>query len=403
MERTDISRLRLEKRSGPGRFENKRKYFYWSAAALATVLIFLFASGVFSPPEVRVGSVTMTYPSQGVTVLNSSGYVVAERKAALASKTTGRLVWLGVEEGSKVKRGEVVARLENEDLSAAREESLAALKASRENQGVARAELEDAKSDFLRKKELFENGFISRSAFDAALARHEKARSSFDAAKAQVNAAQAGVKGAEASLGYTYIKAPFEGVVLTKNADLGDIITPLGAAANAKAAVVTIADMDSLLVETDVSESNIGKVAIKMDCEIQLDALPAERFKGRVHMIVPTADRTKASVLVKVHFMEKDPRILPEMSAKVSFLSRPLNENEKAPRTTVPETSIVNENGQKAVFVLEGDKAVKRPVNTASRIGDMVEVVSGAKEGEAIVLNPPKGLSSGSRVKALEE
>lgn len=403
MERTDISRLRLEKRPGPGRLKNKRKYFYWSAAALAIALIFLFASGVFSPPEVRVGAVTMTYPSQGITVLNSSGYVVAERKAALASKTTGRLVWLGVEEGSQVKRGEVVARLENEDLSAAREESLAALKASQDNQGVARAELEDAKSDFLRKKELFENGFISRSAFDAALARHEKARSSFDAAKAQVSAAQAGVKGAEASLGYTYIKAPFEGVVLTKNADLGDIITPLGAAANAKAAVVTIADMDSLLVETDVSESNIGKVAIKMDCEIQLDALPADRFKGRVHMIVPTADRTKASVLVKVHFLEKDPRILPEMSAKVSFLSRPLNENEKAPRITVPETAIVTEDGQKAVFVLEGAKAVKRILNTGSRIGDMVEVVSGAKEGEAIVLNPPKGLNSGSKVKALEE
>ncbi len=137
--------------------------------------------------------------------------------------------------------------------------------------------------------------------------------------EAAVLAAQAALKAAEVNLEYTLIRAPFDAVVLTKNADVGDIVTPIGAAAKAKAAVVTIADMDSLQVEADVSESNLEKVKEGQPCEIQLDALPGERFDGDVHMIVPTADRTKATVMVKVRFARLDPRILPEMSARVAF------------------------------------------------------------------------------------
>ena len=137
------------------------------------------------------------------------------------------------------------------------------------------------------------------------------------------------MEAAKVAVEYTQIRAPFDAVVLTKNADVGDIVTPIGAAANAKAAVVTIADMDSLRVEADVSESNLEKVKVGQPCEIQLDALPETRFPGQVHMIVPTADRSKATVMVKVRFLDPDPRILPEMSAKVAFLSRSVNPEEQ--------------------------------------------------------------------------
>ncbi len=155
-----------------------------------------------------------------------------------------------------------------------------------------------------------------------------------------MNAAESGIRANEAALAaaniqmeYTLIRAPFDAVVLTKNADIGDIVTPLAAVAEAKSAVVTIADMDSLQVEADVAESNVGQVRAGQPCEIQLDALPERRLRGEVHVVVPTGDRTKATVMVKVKFIDQDPRILPEMSAKVSFLSKPLADVEQKPRT----------------------------------------------------------------------
>ena len=146
-----------------------------------------------------------------------------------------------------------------------------------------------------------------------------------------MKASNAALEGANVAIEYTLIRAPFDAIVLTKNADIGDIVTPIGAAANAKAAVVTIADMNSLEVEADVSESNLSQIRVGQPCEIQLDALPQARFRGAVHMIVPTADRSKATVMVKVRFVDKDPRILPEMSAKVAFLSRPVKQKTRNP------------------------------------------------------------------------
>ena len=399
----DISRLKIEKPAGRrGYGRRTRRYLVWVAAVAALALALFLAAGPLTVPEVRVGEAALTYPSQGITVLNASGYVVAERRAALASKITGSLVWLGVEEGSRVNKGQVVARLENADLSAALDQASAGLKAAGENLAAARAELEDSRQDFERKRELLDGGFVSRSVFDMAEARFKKAAAAFEAAQAQVNSAQAALRGARASLGYSEIRAPFSGVVLTKNADIGDIVTPLGASAGAKAAVVTIADMDTLQVEADVSETNIGKVRKGMACEIQLDALPLERFKGFVHMIVPTADRTKASVLVKIRFSGKDQRVLPEMSAKVSFLSRAVLPEEEAPRTTVPASAISGDTGSKFIFTVVDNRARKVQVTTGSQIGDAIEV-SGVEPGTRIILSPPKGLDDGSKIAVLEE
>ena len=198
---------------------------------------------------------------------------------------------------------------------------------------------------------------------------------------------------------YTFIRAPFDAVVLTKNADVGDVITPMGAAANAKAAVVTIADMSSLLVEADVSESNLRKVKVGQPCEIQLDALPDVRFRGMVYMIVPTADRSKASVMVKVKFLEKDPRILPEMSAKVAFLEKPVTAEEQRPRVVLNKGIIVRQNGRQVVFLIRENRAIETPITTGAQLGDMIEIVAGVAAEDRVIVSPSGRIKNHARIK----
>jgi RND family efflux transporter MFP subunit len=314
---------------------------------------------------------------------------VAQRKAAVASKATGRLEWLGVEEGSKVRTGEVIARLENRDVLAASDQAVAGVNS-------AKAELADAQQNYGRMKELREKGYVAQSELDSADTRQKRA-------EAAVSGADAGLRSAQVAVEYTLIRAPFDAVVLTKNADVGDIVTPLGAAANAKASVVTIADMTSLQVEVDVSESNLARVKAGQPCEIQLDALPDSRFRGVVHMIVPTADRSKASVMVKVRFAERDPRVLPEMSARVAFLEREITRDEEAPKTAVNPAALVSRNGKQTVFVVNDDKSVETIVTIGEKIGDGIEVRDGLKPGEKVVVNPPKKLRNGSAIKRKEK
>ena len=359
---------------------------------------------VFNPVvEVKVSTVSQVYPSQTFTLLNASGYVVAQRKAAVASKITGRLEWLGVEEGSKVKKGQVIAKLEGEDAAAARDQAIANLGNAMFNLDMAKAEMNDATLHYNRQRELLAQGVVPQSELDIAEARYKKAKASVAAAESAINAYKAAVHFARISLKYTFIRAPFDAVVLTKNADVGDIVAPLGAAATARAAVVTIADMDSLLVEADVSESNLQKVKIGQPCEIQLDALPENRFRGMVHMIVPTADRSKASVMVKVKFLEKDDRILPEMSAKVAFLERSVTLEEQKPKTALNSNAIMMNNNTRFVFVVNENRVYKTPLTTGSQIGDLIEVLEGVKSGDKVVINPPKNLKNGTRIKMKEK
>jgi len=200
------------------------------------------------------------------------------------------------------------------------------------------------------------------------------------------------------SFDYTKIRSPFDGVVLTKNADVGDIVTPLGAAANAKASVVTIADLDSLRVEVDVSESSLEKVKKGQSCEILLDALPQDRFAGVVHSIVPTADRSKATVMVKVSFLARDPRILPEMSAKVAFLERPVKSGEQQSRVMLPKAALVKRDGKSFVYLLTGDVVSETPVQAVDSGGELIEI-QGVKVGDKVALKPLDRLSNGSKVK----
>jgi RND family efflux transporter MFP subunit len=405
MANEDLSKLKIDKTAEIYRPRKKRRLIYWIAAIflIATVGI-LYAEGIFSPSvKVEVASVSQIYPSQTFTLLNASGYVVAQRKAAVASKVTGRLISLSVEEGSRVKEGQVIARLESDDVAAALKQAEANLNAARHNLEEAKADLNDAELSFKRDKELVAQGFISRAEYDTAEARYKKAAAAVAAAQAEIKANNAALQGAKVAMEYTLIRAPFDAVVLTKNADIGDIVTPIGAAANVQAAVVTIADMSSLQVEADVSESNLRLVKVGQPCEIQLDALPDLRFRGAVHMIVPTADRSKATVLVKVKFMDKDSRILPEMSAKVAFLSREVREDEQKARTAIPARAVVVRKGKHSVFLLKDDRVKETPVTTGETLGDMIEVLGGVKTGDRIAVSPLDKLRDDSRVKIIEK
>ncbi len=244
MAEDDLSKLKIDrvrkalKVTGPS-----KRYVWMIAGVLALVAGFFLFQSILSPSaKVEVATVSLYYPSQAFTQLNASGYVVAQRKAAVASKITSRLLEITVEEGSRVRKGDVIARLEGDDAIAARDQAQANLKVARFNLEQAKAELEDATSSYQREKDLLSKEFTSKAQFDAAEARYKKAQAASAGAEAAVRAAQAVLQASYVNLEYTLIRAPFDAVVLTKDADVGDIITPLGAAANAKATVVPIAD-----------------------------------------------------------------------------------------------------------------------------------------------------------------
>ena len=400
----DLSKLKIDKSPAALHLRRGRPFYRIGAVLLVALIAFLFFRGAFSPAvQVEVATVTQVYPSRTFTLLNASGYVVAQRKASVASKATGSLESLYVEEGSRVEKNAIIARLENRDVVASRDQAAANVNLARSNVEQAQAELHDATLAYDRARDLVAKGFIAKADHDTAEARYQKAAAGVAASEAGVKANVAALRAAEVAIEYTLIRAPFDAVVLTKNADVGDIITPFGAAANAKAAVVTIADMNSLQVEADVSESDLEQVKLGQPCEIQLDALPESRFRGEVHMIVPTADRSKATVMVKVRFLEKDPRILPEMSAKVAFLQRPVAADEQKPRTAINPAAVLDRNGKKAVFLIKDGRTMETPVTLGPQIGDMVELLGGVKAGEKVVLKPLNKVKGGDKVKVAEK
>jgi RND family efflux transporter MFP subunit len=405
MAQEDLNKLTIDKKRYAPASGGRSPWRSRIIAASLAMLLVLVVFGWFSrrSVEIEVATVSMVYPSQTFSLLNASGYVVAQRKAAVSSKATGRLEWLGVQEGSVVRQGELLARLENRDVAAQKGEAAASASAAEKNLEEARVEQRDASRNLARMRELVSQGIVAQADFDTAEARYQRAVAASAAAQANLKGAYSALQGAEASLDYTLIRAPFDGVVLTKNADVGDIVSPLAAAANAKAAVVTLADMGSLEVEADVSEANLGKVRVGQPCEILLDALPEVRFRGALDTIVPTADRSKGSVMVKVRFLDKDKRILPEMSAKVAFLERELKPGEGKPRVAIPPAAVVKRDGKDYVFVVAGDRVRETPVTLGGKLGDMVEVVSGIKAGDRIATKPLDKLKDQSRVKTAEK
>lgn len=404
MPQEDLSKLKIDKSDKKSVLADRKKKPFIIAALVVLVIaaILLYHAGIIAPTStVDVTTVSLVYPSQSLSVLNASGYIVAQRKAAVASKMTGRLTALLVEEGSIVKKGQILARMESSDVVAAKDQVAANLANSRAMLKQAMVERDNLQKEHARYLKLIKNGYISQSEYDTINTRYLRSHEAVKAALAAADSAAAALAGAEANLDYTLIRAPFDGVVLTKNADVGDIVTPLGASSTSKAAVVTLADMDSLQVEADVSETSITKIKVGQPCDIQLDALPEKRFRGEVHAIVPTVDRAKATVLVKVRFLDIDSRMLPDMSAKVSFLSRELAAGELQPRLAVNKAALVSRDGKKIVYLAQDNKVRESVISIGDTLGDMQEVQTGLKPGDRVVLQP-KGLKDGARIKVAE-
>lgn len=397
-------------RTGPLRRRRRR----WPWVLLALVLVG-GAAALLAPKttEVQASVVTTAWPSARFAELNASGYVVAQRRASVASKATGRVVELRVREGSVLEAGELIARLDASDVQAAIAAAEAALAQARAGQAQADAqqrqvqvELGNAEAELQRLRSLEQQGFVSVQAVDAGRRRVDSASAALAAAQAGIAAARAAEAQARAQLqaqrvnrDNTEVRAPFAGVVLVKNANVGDMITPFSSAAGTSGAVVTMADMGTLEVEADVAEANVGRVRIDQPVEITLDALPDARFRGSVARIVPTVDRAKATVMTKVRFEQLDPRILPEMSAKVSFLSQAPGPDDARPVTAVNPRTVVQRDGRALVFRITGNSVEAVPVTTGRTLGDALELSAATlKPGDRLVLSPPDKLVAGARV-----
>jgi HlyD family secretion protein len=388
-ESADLSTLRIQRDPSPK--EPGFRVPVWAIVAgaialTALVLFLIFRNTEGRAKDVELATATLTSPAQANAVLTASGYVVAQVKAAVASKGTGRLEYLGVEEGDKVKQGAIIARLEDADV-------LAALAQARASLAVARADSDDAVRTLERVRQLFKSNLAPRADLDAAEARSQRVTAS-------IAYAAAAVRAAEVSVENTRIRAPFDGTVLTKNADVGEVVAPFASSANSRGAVVTMADMNSLLVEADVSESNITRVKPGQPCNIVLDAYPDRSYPGVVHKIVPTADRAKATVLTKVRFKERDERVLPEMSAKVQFLSEETSAAAAAsgPVLTVPLSAVTTRDGHSAVLLVRDGKIQVTPVVTGEVYGDRIAVREGIVQGDNVVARPDPSLTTGTAV-----
>ncbi len=395
MSETDLSRLRLDRSAAPAasarasRFSRLRRRPWVIAAAAVLGGGLLVLPWLNREVEVETVSVTTAFPYQGATLLNAAGYVVASRKASVASKATGRLEWLGVLEGSRVKAGDILARLENRDVQAQADQAGAGVVS-------AQAELKDAAAALERAKDLAQKKFLSGASLDTAQAR-------FDKARAAVAVARANQRAAEVAVEQTLIRAPFDGVVLTKTANIGDVITPFSSATESKGAVVTMADMESLEVEADVSEANLSKIKVGQPCEIQLDAFPDLRFRGEVSRLVPTVDRSKATVLTKVRFVDRDERILPEMSAKVAFLEKAMADGERQPLIAVHKDALAADG--KHLFLIESGRVKQLAVTAGRKINDLVEITTEPPlaPGAKVVARPGERLGDGAKVKVVSK
>jgi RND family efflux transporter MFP subunit len=317
--------------------------------------------------------------------LVATGYVVAQRKAEVASKGTGRLEFLGFEEGDRVSKGEIIASLDNDDIKAN-------LELAKANLMQAEVDTLQKGRDFRRAQDLLKSGAITKSIF-------EDAESKQRASLAGLAAAKAGVRAADVALENTYIRAPFDGTVLTKNADIGDIVAPFASSASSKGSVVTLADMTSLEVEADVSESYINRVSEGQRCEIILDAYSSEVYPGHVKKIVPTADRARATVLTKVAFDNIDVKVLPEMSARIIFfVDRQADTKSVASALVIPKEAITTRDNLKVVFVIDKELVQMKEITIGRELGDLTEVLEGVTAGDRVVLSPPGKMIDGEKI-----
>jgi RND family efflux transporter MFP subunit len=374
----------------------------WVVAALVLGLltvagfyVFREGQGRIFPDEVELGSVSLMSPAQADVTLVATGYVQARHKATVAPRTTGRLSRLYVDEGDPVKEGQLLAELESADAQAQLAQVRADIAAARAKVERARADLDDAQVKLDREDALLKRGAGTQSAFDDARTRLASAKAQLAAAEADQRAVEARHQAASVTLENTRVKSPFGGTVTRKLAEIGEVIPPGGTG------LLTIADLHDLEVQADVSESQFAKVKVGTPSEILLDAFPDKRFRGEVWDIRRTVDRAKAAVTVKVKFTDDAQGVLPDMAAKVSFLTRKLDDQalKAAPKVVVPADAIVTRGGQKLLYTVEDDRIKSVAIAPGDTVGQMIELKSGPSPGTRVIRHPDDRLHDGSAVK----
>jgi HlyD family secretion protein len=350
-----------------------------------------------------VTAVTGAGASPGA-VLNASGYVTARRRATVSSKVTGKVLEVFVEEGKAVKKGQILARLDDSQVRAALAVAQAQLATARGAAAEDEARLREAERQFNRLNQLVQEKVVGRAEVDTAQSQVESLKARIALARQQVEVALSQVAALEVDLSDMVVRAPFDGVAISKDAQPGEMISPVSAGGGfTRTGICTIVDMSSLEIEVDVSESYINRVKPNQPVEAILDAYPDWRIPAHVITTVPTADRQKATVRVRIGFEGLESRILPDMGVKVSFFNErqpeAASDAPPKPRLVVPKTAVRSDAGQSVVFVVREERAERRAVTTGPAEGEQVEIVSGLNAGERIVVEGVNGLADGARVR----
>ena len=396
----DLSALRIDERAR--RTEGRSRWIRWFGAGFGGVL--LVSAAVFGlkgkPPLVEVATVRAGEPGRSA-LLNASGYVTPRRRATIAAKITGRVNEVFAEEGMRVEPGQILATLDDSDARA----RLISARADREATAATLADLQvnlaNAERDRRRMEELWKEGGVSEQVADQARTTADSLRARIALAGEQVRAAEARISVAQQDLDNTIIRAPFAGIVVSKDAQRGEMVSPTSAGGGfTRTGIATLVDMTSLEIEVDVNESYIARVKPGQAVTAALDAYPDWKIPAKVRTVIPTADRQKATVKVRVAFDRLDPRILPDMGVKVAFLGEePSTRSTDATRVVVPRTAVREEGGSQVVFVYRDGRVERRAVRLGQARGNDQEVVAGLSDGEQIVVKGLEGLRDSLRVR----
>jgi RND family efflux transporter MFP subunit len=402
-----LDQLRIDRSADRPPRRRGRLYAVIALALLAVAGGLWYGWARTRPVVVQLTVARTAAPGGGAgSVLDASGYVTARRQATVSAKITGKVTEVLIEEGMQVREGAVLARLDDTEARAQLDLARAQLVAARAQLAEVRAQLEQAERDHTRQQGLYDRGLVSPQSLDAALAQRDMLRARLAATQEQIKVAQESVSVAQVQLDNTVIRAPFGGVVVAKSAQPGEMISPISAGGGfTRTGIGTIVDMDSLEIQVDVNESYINRVASGQPVEATLNAYPDWKIPGEVIAIIPTADRTKATVKVRISIKARDPRIVPDMGVRVGFLeSKPAGgaTAPPVPGVLVPPEAVRTESGGSVVFVYLDGRVERRAVTLGPDLAGQRRVVSGLREGERVVLAPPPSLRDGQAVKPPE-
>ena len=357
------------------------------------------------PIEVEVAAVTERAAGAQASVLQGNGYVTARRKATVSSKVTGKVIEVNVEEGMDVREGQVLARLDDSTLQATLRLYRAQLEAAKQQIPESEVRLEQARTQLQRQERLRDEGLNTPNDIDNARADVDSLAARIASLREQVKVAESQIALQLTAIDDTVIRAPFSGVALSKDAQPGEMVSPVSAGGGfTRTGISTIVDMRSLEIEVDVNEAYINRVRPGQPVSAVLDAYPDWQIPANVITLVPTADRQKATVLVRIGFKELDPRILPDMGVKVTFLRESDGAGAAAAAaqavTLVPQGAIKTDSGTTFVFLVNGQTVERRAVKVGGTDGDRVEVLAGLKGGDRVVVAPPPELAAGKEIVA---